>query len=355
MAYTIIAFVGLSVLEVAASVASVRGQGNFEPQCLSNKNYGWPRFENSKELLASPWASYLKDVYGELPNHFPVCIYDLWYIDAAAYRKANITGHTILQDPAAAKEGDLFRGKGGSGADASSFHIYHGAWEPLPNNTWVEVTHTAFPTELHGFWVWRTRGSGIWYNIGRTMVFPTPSDPSKIHAVAIAFLTKGCSIKPSIRWPQMESDIFGLCAREKGIDSIQFEPQTGEKPLGTFGLAGMTEMVLVNIDGKHNCGVQDASKTPLREGWMAARQCDCVNYNFTDSCGLMPKAPGSIIEKLLASPICKLQEGPFWNRVLRKCDPSTCTPTACLTRKRAAKHAIQPDDRQSVNYATAVV
>lgn len=337
------------VLGVAFSVA-VGGLGNFEPQCQSQENYGWPRFENLAELRASPWASYIEDVYGELPQEFPVCIYDLWLIDSAAYQKANITGRVIVDDASTVKEGDLFRG-----TDARSYHIYHGTWEPLPNNTWVEVTHTVFPTELEGFWVFRTRGSGIWYNTGRTMVFPTPSDLSKIHADAIAFLTKDCSIKPSIRWPLMESDIFGFCAREKGIDSIQFEPQARQKPLGTFGLTGMTEMVLVNIDGKYNCGVEDAGKTPLREGWMASRQCSCVSYNITDSCGLMPNAPGSIIDKLLASPLCKLQEGPFWNRVLRKCDPSTCKPTKCGIRSTSATHPVQLGHKRIASHAPVVV
>ena len=63
-----------------------------------------------------------------------------------------------------------------------------------------------------------------------------------------------------------ESDIFGLCAREKGIDSIQFEPTQGHTPIGTFGLPGLTEIVLVNIDGDKTCGVEDPRNTPLRCG-----------------------------------------------------------------------------------------
>merc|ERR1711971_537781 len=108
---------------------------------------------------------------------------------------------------------------------------------------------------------------------------------------AIAFVTRNCSKKPSVGWPRQESDIFGFCAREKGLDSIQFEPQAGAKPLGTFGQAGMTEIVFTKIDGMYNCGVKDASETPLREGWLASRQCRCENYEYTDSCGLMARGP----------------------------------------------------------------
>ena len=61
-----------------------------------------------------------------------------------------------------------------------------------------------------------------------------------------------------------ESQIFGLCAREKGFDTIQFEPMQGQVPVGTFGFPGLTEMVLVGIDGDKACGVQNPRDTPLR-------------------------------------------------------------------------------------------
>lgn len=100
--------------------------------------------------------------------------------------------------------------------------IYHEAWTPLPNNTWTEIGHLVYPTELDGMWVWRTRGSGVWANVGNTIVFPTPSDPNQIHADAIAFLSDGCSKTPSKLWPQLESDVFGFCAREKGYGARGF-------------------------------------------------------------------------------------------------------------------------------------
>jgi hypothetical protein len=301
--------------------------GNFELQCQSDNDYGWPRFKSREDLEASPWASYFMDVYGEIPSKYPICIHDLWTIDPGAYHKANITGHKVVptQD---VQEGDLFQGT------SLGYGIYHETWKPLPDNTWTEIAHVALPTELLSYWVWRTRGSGIWYNVGKTKVFPTPADPSKTHAEAIAWLTSNCSKTPSAGWPQQESDIFGFCAREKGYDSLQFEPMAGEKPLGTFGQPGMTEIVMVNIDGKYNCGVEDASKTPLREGWMAARQCDCENYEYADSCGLMPRAPFPMSVFGSSPPLCKTQEGPpFWNR-WKACDPTTCKPTKCGPQKR---------------------
>lgn len=127
--------------------------------------------------------------------------------------------------------------------------------------------------------------------MGNTLVFPTPADPTKIHTDAIAFLRANCSVKISWEWPQIESDIFGKCAREKGYDSIQLEPQAGQSPMGTFCLTGVTEMVMVNIDGDKTCGVANPAETPLRQGWNADQQCECVNEPVTDSCGLMPQPP----------------------------------------------------------------
>merc|ERR1711959_654759 len=114
-------------------------------------------------------------------------------------------------------------------------------------NTWIEVMHSAFPSEVTGMWCWRTRGSGIWFNTGKTITFPSPADPSKTHAEAIAFLKDGCSVKMTPKWPRLESDVFGDCAREKGYDSIQFEPTTGAQPVGTFGMAGLTELVITGL------------------------------------------------------------------------------------------------------------
>jgi len=302
-------------------------EGSYEPQCESENDYGWPRFHSVEELQSSPWASYFLQVYGELPGKYPVCIYDFHTIDQVAYEMANITGHKVVP-PKEVREGDLYEG------GLMGYMIYHGSYKALPDSTWVEITHTAFPTELKGLWAWRQRGSGIWYNTGRTKVFPTPADPMQIHKEAIKFLKENCSISTSGQWwPRMESDIFGFCAREKGYDTIQFEPQAGQQPTGTFGLTGLTEMVIVNIDGRYNCGVEDTIKTPLRAGWRASRQCDCENYAYTDSCGLMQRGPFPFSVVGTDPPLCKAQEGHFWNR-WKSCDPLTCKVTRCNLPKR---------------------
>merc|ERR1712137_39254 len=102
------------------------------------------------------------------------------------------------------------------------------------------------------------------------------------------------------------------------------------QPMGTFGKTGLTEILLVNIDGRYNCGVQDASKTLFHEGWTASRQCECENYKIADSCGLPMPRPFLLFGT--HPRLCKKQEGPpFWNR-WKVCDASTCKATRCRRR-----------------------
>jgi len=314
----------LMLLVVEPSTSGVDAFGpqpsnSYLPNCASSNQYGWPRFESKADLETdAKWTAYFKAVYGEIPEQYPVCIFDFWSINKEAYNAVGLAGsHTFQSNPKDVQVGDLFNGISGQ------YMIYHSQWTPVPNNTWVEVQHAVFPTELVGAWVWSVRGAGIFVNTGRTLVFPTPSDPSQTHAAAIAFLRKGCTVEISNKWPQMESDIFGGCAREKGYDSIQFEPQEGQDPIGTFGLTGLTEMVLVNLDGNKGCGVATPSKTLLRAGWDASHQCNCTNKPIADSCGLMAKPPKPIIFE--QPRLCELRE----KSIAASCTGATCNYWHC--------------------------
>lgn len=313
----------MSVLHLAAmafALVCASAQQGFEPSCTSTDDYGWPRFSSAEDLTANaPWAAYLAMVYGGLPSEYPVCVYDLNVLNATAYVMAGLDGtRPVITNTSALSEGDLFAG-------IFSYQIFHNDWAPAPNNSWVEVAHQVIPTELEGMWTWRTRGSGVWYNVGRTMVFPTPSDPALIHHDAIEFLSANCSKRPTPFWPLQESVIFGFCAREKGLDSIQFAPQDGEVPTGTFGLPGLTELVLVNLDGDKNCGVADPSSTPLRMGWLAEKQCACENLPIPPSCGLMAFPPEGFPPALVQPPLCAAQAE---NKTL-PCIFTDCTSTTC--------------------------
>lgn len=107
------------------------------------------------------WTAYFKAVYGEIPEQYPVCIFDFWSINKEAYNAVGLAGsHTFQSNPKDVQVGDLFNGISGQ------YMIYHSQWTPVPNNTWVEVQHAVFPTELVGAWVWSVRGAGIFVNTG---------------------------------------------------------------------------------------------------------------------------------------------------------------------------------------------
>jgi hypothetical protein len=278
----------LAIALLAAPEAAA--EAGFEPRCSSENDFGWPRFHSRTELEADQkWTKYFLGVYGGLPTGYPVCVFDFWNLDVRAYEAAGLgNSRPIIPYPLKPKrDGDLYEAE----TAPPSLGIYHSKWAPVPNNTWVEVAHEVLPTEINGSWVWVTRGSGLWVNVGRTIVFPTPADPSLTHAAAIAWASEGCSVKISPKWPLMESQIFGLCVREQGYNSVQFAPQQGQAPVGTFGLTGLMEMVLADVDGDKGCGVADPAQTPLRSGVNASHACDCSNTPIAPSCGLMPKPP----------------------------------------------------------------
>ena len=121
-----------------------------------------------------------------------------------------IINKTIIGPPFTdLQEGDLFTSQSG-------LQIYHKEWRPAPSNAWVEIMHIAIPTELQGSWIYPLRGTNVWFNVGRTVVFPRDGSlTGSGHDSGKRFLATGCSRPPSNAWPLQESDAFGFCAREK--------------------------------------------------------------------------------------------------------------------------------------------
>ena len=321
----------LLLMTTAVAATDASAPPGFDPQCTSADDHGWPRFDDVAALEADqPWADYFKYIYGELPSVYPVCTFDLHAIDAMAVASFQLNKTGQLPTPKLPsdelKDGDLLQG------GQMGYQIFHTTWKPVPANGWVEVTHTILPSELMSYWAWRQKGSGVWFNVGKTMVVPTPADPSKTHAAAIEFLVANCSVQISPRWPAMESDIFGKCAREKGFDSIQFEPTAGSQPWGSFGLPGLTELVLVNLDGDKGCGVDLPSKTALRGGWFANRTCECEDKPIAPHCGMILPPSSSCTSMPGGScspPLCQT-----WPCVFRN---PPCYDTWCTKRFRAGR------------------
>jgi len=341
-----------NIVEEADTTRSARSskpvlEGGFEAQCKDHDDHGWPRFENLTALQADhAWASYFEYIYGALPTRFPVCVFDFHALSAKALAEFGVNSTGLLPAPKMPtnpgryppvfqdlKEGDLYPG------GQLGYQIFHSTWEPVPPNGWVEVTHTVIPSEVSAFWAWRQKGSGVWFNVGRTIVFPTPADPALIHAEAIANLTRGCSKNISHDWPQLESDIFGACAREKGYDSVQFGPTAGAKPWGVFGMVGLTELVLVNLDGDKGCGVSDPSKTLLRGGWLADGTCECETAPIAEHCGIViPQGCSSMPGGACQPALCKKEPCQF---SVPPCKDTSCSKRADGDRATGVRNPLE--------------
>ena len=142
------------------------GTNDFLPGCTSDDDRGWPRFRSAADLRADKkWYQYFIQVYGMIPEKYPVCVYDFWYIDEPAWEAAGLKStRSVLftamlfilfesergdfstccrsvvtnptnpdVSPTKLQDGDLFRSFSTTGPGLG---IYHEKWTPVPNNTW---------------------------------------------------------------------------------------------------------------------------------------------------------------------------------------------------------------------------
>lgn len=145
----------------------------------------------------------------------------------------------------------------------------HWVWHPPPYaafaaSTWVEVMHEQDPfgDEHNGAWFVHAKGSGVWYNIGKTVTF---GDHGNAFMHFNAF------------------DNEGMCraAAAAGYDTVQFtsHPDHVNYPCDRAGGYPYMniEIVAVKLQGTYTCGsVGKPDPNVLRSGW-ADKPCDCNN------------------------------------------------------------------------------
>lgn len=231
----------------------------------------WPLFKTSADLQASPWAAYLKTVYGELPqeNAFPICMGDFWSFYQRELKDAGVTLPSSQNGcPAEAKTQSFFVSTPREHAEPPYFAVtvYHfGPFQPLKAHTWVEVFHRARTVssgfERHGAWFGYSPGSGIWTNTGKTIVFNTHDE---------AFHHFGA------KW---ENDLAQK-AKTRGWDTIQFLKGDGVstdaccEKLSLGPCCHSLEFVATKLTGIYGC-TDTAGGQALRAGWQASRPCHC--------------------------------------------------------------------------------
>jgi len=300
---------------VAGVSAAPPGTGPIDyRQCSSSNDHGWPRFENRSQLEASPWSSYLQQKYGQLPFEYPFCTFDLWYIDPymPAYKAlglkpdptkastVNRINHTFHAGDY--NDGDFFQTSFG-------MWIYHGEVTnrgTVANNTWIEVQHALFPTENSAMWFTRSRGSGIWYNVGRTITFVSDGGHNAAYNY---FADRGCEYPPPPHIPDpsklncsdpkqvqycleiaaAKENAMARCAAKAGFESVQFKSEPGPI-IETFGRVGWLELLSTSLNGSYACGTPEGGTTAgFRFGWNASAPCKCqethVPYSPTNCRG----------------------------------------------------------------------
>jgi len=268
-------------------------------QCQEPSDYGWPRFETYDDLTASPWAQYFLQQYGGLPSKYPFCVYDLWYINGYLPAYASLG---LKPDPKKASHGNKLNHTFHKGDyENGDFYetdfglmIYHDDQAVVKNNTWIEIEHALFPYESKAMWFTRARGSGIWYNVGRTISFISDDG----HTAAYDYFEKhGCYIPMPTYPPNLNcsdpaqidtclkiaagpENAMAECAGKMGYESVQFASAPG--PIkNTFGHVGWIELFSTSLVGHYACGTPEGGTSAgFRYGWGAKDPCKCIEGGY---------------------------------------------------------------------------
>ena len=178
----------------------------------------WPTFQSSAELQADPWGAYYTKVYGAVPSSgYPIETSKLWMLynkalfDAGLEAGVNIPAYTPGNCP---KDGSvslqLYKTNNFYQVKDSSWIWHEYPWTSFRDNMYAEVMRQADPfgDEGHGAWFVANWGSGMWFYMGKTIVFQE-------HVEAYSFF----KVDPTSTNP---NEAMSLAAAAAGYDSIQF-------------------------------------------------------------------------------------------------------------------------------------
>jgi len=218
------------------------------------------------------WQKYFKAVYGEVPQvGYPLCIGDFRVLYTAELRKAGIRTPAASKCPKKANTGAYFTQMHGDQKKqfpGVNFILQRPPYKALPQRAWVEIAHhNENAQEVFGSWFYYMKGTGIWFNLGKTVSFgdhPAAYKYFKVHA-------KGKS--------EAKNTAMSRNAAASGYDSIQF---LNHNDHGTCGpccqrlhLSSINvEIVGVKLKGTLSCA-EPSGGGAIRAGWMGGRACNC--------------------------------------------------------------------------------
>lgn len=229
-------------------------------------------FNTKQELLDNAtWALYFERIYGldTINEHddFPLDFSDaqlLWPVDYALASGGDLP---TMYDAAFCpnNNGQLYENmSGGHDVPNSLWWYSEGPFTPFVDNEYVEVTHCSVGDEVvdnekYGSWMYAAKGSGVWFDLGRTKAFND-------HPEAVSFFLKwNCGNKECVDFfPAIVS-----AALSQGFDSIQFTNH-GDMRCSTKSMA--MEVLDLHGVGQLACG------SAGEEGMSLPRQRYRVGY-----------------------------------------------------------------------------
>ena len=271
------------------------------PACES-----WPTFKTAAELAASPWGAYMLDVYGSPPpqDRFPLSIGSWWVLWDDLLRKHNVQLPKSSGQCAPPKCQLSYYEENNAYSPPRTSWIWHpppyaadGPWTTGENGDgWVEVMHKADPfgDEHYGAWFLYTKGSGVWYKIGKHIAFDEHSD---------AYAHFGVN----------GNQDMCRAAAKAGFDSIVFLAHKDHVNYPCDKAGGYpfmnVEIVAVKLVGTYACAFQgEPDEGIIRSGW-ATKPCHCNNQLANSNCGSLLGALVSPAKRALPLPPIR-QTGP---------------------------------------------
>lgn len=243
--------------------------------------------------MSSGWTRYFNEIYHEsLPDAaFPLDVEDFWCLSQNRLEAAGIQipASRGKCPSATAAEGDRYD-KNNAFSSKDWTWIWHplisGPYSGFDDNVWVEVDHAAYPDEQPGMWLVYSKGSGVWFNIGKSKIFGTHEEGYQYFGVDSHFPVYG---------PRIIKDNKALAekAASQGFQSIQFikrEDGTNYPCAEKAGVPWMNiEIVAVHDIGEYPCGSLNGTSQSFRTGWQGSKACICDTSKQTLNCALTPR------------------------------------------------------------------
>ncbi len=216
-----------------------------KPSSLPKTDVFLPKFKDINEFKNSKWSKYFKSVYGNDPEpvDFPLDMstFDVLYKDKL--KEADINNYEVTSE-CPQKKGELYDNMSIKWDVPGTINIWNAPpYKAIPSNTWVEVSHCSngghAEDQSVGNWLYKRKGSSIYFNTGHTIAFDEHSDAVKY------FLNDKC--KGSV--PEYQDECYEQFvelftkAKEKGYDSVQFIKH-GDQRCGLMAI----EIIDLNVE-----------------------------------------------------------------------------------------------------------